>query len=173
VAGGFPGEGLTEDASATLALASRGVTITYVPGASVRGAMPGSLRSIGAQDRRWEGGRLRLAPRAMHVAAAAIVRGRLRSAAAALEVAAPPLTLVGVGSSLAVVASVLGLVPAWLGAAPAVALTGYVMAGWLTLGARGSDISALAWAPLLIARKALTYATLVRPPASWQRTERD
>ena len=173
VAGGFPGIGLTEDASATLALAADDIRVRFVPRTAVYGAMPRSAGSISKQDRRWEGGRLRLAPRAIRVASCAALTGKWQCAAAAADVASPPLSMVAFGAGASATLGAVGVLPLWVGVAPAAALTGYVFSGWLALGARGSDMAALAWAPVFLVRKALTYATLVRPPVTWQRTGRD
>lgn len=170
---GFPGSGITEDAAATLGLAKHGVVVEFAPEASVTGLMAQDYAEAGTQDRRWEGGRMAMMPRALAVAFRQLARGRIRAAAAAAELASPPLTLAGGAAGVALALSLLGFGSAVLGTA-AVALVGaYIVVGLAAARPEPGDLAALVHAPRFVAHKALTYAKLLRgQPRSWERTTR-
>lgn len=172
---GFEGSGITEDAAMTLALAKRGVAVAFEPRAWVRGHMASSYAGARVQDERWEGGRFGLAREALAAAAAALSKGHPATAAAALDVATLPLTLLGALAAAGAVLVLVGGGPAWLAAAAPISLATYVAVG--LAGARVSprELAALAEAPRFIAHKLRTYANLAtrRGPAGWERTTRE
>ncbi|MFN8507548.1 MAG: glycosyltransferase family 2 protein [Dehalococcoidia bacterium] len=171
---GFAGSGITEDAAMTLALARRGVAVAFEPRAWVRGHMAGSYANARVQDERWEGGRFGLMRGALAAAVDSLRRGHPGTAAAALDVASLPLTLLGV---LAVTGSVLVLVgggPWRFAIAGPASLASYGVLG--LAGARVSprELGALLEVPRFVAHKLRTYAALAarRGPAGWERTSR-
>ena len=174
LAEGMPGSGITEDAAATLELARRGVAASFEPGAVVLGRMAPSYTAAVAQDRRWEGGRLSLMPGAILIAGAAISRGRWSAAGAAMDVAALPLTVVGLlaGTGLALAAAGFGsLLFASVGC---LMLVVYPFAGWVAARVPIGELTVLAHVPRFVAHKLRVLASLVRSgaPRNWERTER-
>jgi hypothetical protein len=170
---GFPGAGITEDAAATLAFAKSGEVVWFEPGATVTGRMAASYDDAKVQDLRWEGGRLALAPAAGWAAARLLLHGKVRAAAAAAELASPPLTLsllIGAaGLSLAVV----GVGSVILGAAGLASLGAYIVLGLAAARPPADDLRTLVQAPLFIWHKLKVYRRLTRgQPKSWQRTTR-
>lgn len=171
---GLGGQGLTEDADTTLALAARGVAVAFAPGARVSGFMAANYADAGVQDQRWEGGRLALMGKALRVAAGALRRGDRRCAGAALEVAAPPLSVVAGLAVVGAAVSAVGAAPAWLGAAAVASVVAYAATGWTAARAGAQDLLALVQAPRFILHKLRVYAALAarRGPGSWERTTR-
>ena len=171
---GLGGAGLAEDADSTLALARRGIAVAFAPGAQVSGFMAATYGDAAVQDQRWEGGRAALISKALATAAVALRRGRVDCAAAALEVASLPLSIVAALALLGAAISALGAAPAWLGAAAAASVVTYAAAGWTAARASAQDLLALAEAPRFVLHKLGVYAALIarRGPASWERTAR-
>jgi cellulose synthase/poly-beta-1,6-N-acetylglucosamine synthase-like glycosyltransferase len=172
---GLGSAGITEDASMTLALAERGVAVAFEPRASVEGYMAHSYDDAVTQDSRWEGGRIALWPTAMRAAANALLRGRVAAAAAALELASPPLSLLATVSALAVVVGTLtrsAALPVAL--AGAGSLLSYVTIGLIAARASWADVAALRFAPRFVVHKLIVLAQVVagRSATTWQRTER-
>jgi hypothetical protein len=175
VADGIPGTGIAEDASATLVFARLGVGATLAPGATVRGAMASRYRDAAAQDRRWEGGRLALAPRALAVAIGALVRGRLGAAGAAFDIAALPLTAVLLAGWVSLAVAVAGPGPAWL---PSLALGlagASVVTGFAAAHVPARELIVLVHAPGFLLHKLLVLGGLVvrGAPRAWERTARE
>ena len=172
---GLGGGGITEDAAMTLALARRGVAVVFEPRATVRGYMAERYEQARTQDERWERGRLGLLPTAAQTAAASALRGRIACAAAAADVAAPPLSaLAAVAAGAAVVGLILrgALLPLQL--AGAAAVMSYVVVGLVASRASLTDVAALRFAPRFVWHKFGVYAALLRKrgDAQWERTER-
>ncbi len=170
---GMPGSGVTEDAAATLDLAAKGLTVTFVPHASVSGLMAEQYAEASTQDERWEGGRAALLPRALVLTVRLVAKGNLRPAAAAAEVASPPLTLAAAGAGIAAGMGLLGYGSRLLGRLALGSLVTYVGLGLAAARASKDDLSALASAPRFVLHKLAAYARLARRrPGSWERTER-
>jgi len=170
---GMPGSGITEDAAASLELARRGITVAFVPGATVTGLMAESYAEATVQDSRWEGGRFALVPTAVMVAAQSLLRGQIRSAAAAAELASPPLTIVVGAAGLALVLGIAGVGSTPLAAGAVVTTVGYVAIGLVAARAPREDLAALVHVPRFMLHKLATYARIVRrQPATWERTQR-
>lgn len=173
VSAGIPGSGITEDAEATLTFVGRGTSVHYVPSARVTGLMAEGYTEARTQDTRWEGGRFALWPRAVRTFVRQALRGRFRAAAAAAELASPPLTLV---AGLAVVSLAGGLAGAGSPAIGAIAVgsvAAYVGLGLVSIRASGDDLRALVHAPRFVLHKLVALATVAcGRPTSWQRTQR-
>jgi hypothetical protein len=174
IRGGFGAHGLAEDSEITLSLCERAVRVDFEPRAVVRGAMASSFATARTQDRRWEGGRAALIPRAAHVIGAAVVARRPGRALAAMEAVSPPLTLMVLLATTSSAVSAAGAGSPWLGAAATASLGAYVSAGWLAARVPAGDLVALLSAPRFIVHKSLVLAELLvgRGPTGWQRTER-
>ncbi len=172
--GGLGAHGIAEDAAMTLALARRGDAVAFEPSAWVRGMMAARYRGARTQDRRWEAGRLALAPRALAIAAGQLARGRAASAASALEVAVPPLSLLVASTLVALaLAAATGAGRGWA-LAGAAAVATYVVTGLAAARPPMRDLLALRDAPRFLFHKLTVYASLAvgRAPRTWQRTER-
>lgn len=170
---GMPGSGITEDAAATLDLAARGVTVRYVPAGQVTGLMAEGYRDAKTQDARWEGGRFALMPRALGLVGRQAVRGRMGPAAAAAELASPPLTLTVGAAAIALALGLLGFGANWLGVVAAGSMVSYVALGLVATRAEMSDVRALLHAPRFVVHKLVSLASVVRSrPAAWERTNR-
>ena len=174
VAHGMPGSGITEDAAAALDLAQRGVAATFEPGAVVFGRMAPSYAAATAQDRRWEGGRLSLVPRAFAVAVRALLRGRWEAAGAALDVAALPFTFVGLLAVAGLGLALAGYGFLWLAVADCGLLGVYPFVGWFAARVPPKELRVLFFAPRFFVHKLLVLASLARSgvPQTWERTER-
>ncbi|MCC6236394.1 MAG: glycosyltransferase [Dehalococcoidia bacterium] len=172
---GFAGSGITEDAALTLELVRRRIPITFEPTALVTGLMAGDYDAASTQDQRWEGGRFALARRAYATAARALLRGDIAGAGSALEVGAPPLSLVGGAAVVAMAASALGgraTLP--VAAASVLSLVGYVFVGFAAARVSRGDLGALLGVPRFLIHKAAVYLRLLKSgaPQDWVRTER-
>ncbi len=166
-------DGLAEDAAATLALAKQGVPVTFEPGATVRGPMATSFESARTQDRRWEGGRLALLPRAFAIGLQNIVRGRFAAAHSAFEVAGLPLSLLLALALAALGGSFATGAPIALAAAAVASLATYIGASLFAVRPPLRDLLALRAAPRFFAYKLGVFAGLVRKrQATWDRTAR-
>lgn len=172
---GFAGTGITEDAALTLELVRRRIPISFEPTALVTGLMAGDYDAASTQDQRWEGGRFALARRAYSTASRALLRGDLSGAASAIEVGAPPLSLVGGAVVASVAASALGartILPVAL--ASALSVVSYVLVGFAAARVSRADLEALISVPRFLLHKAAVYARLLKSgvPQDWVRTER-
>jgi cellulose synthase/poly-beta-1,6-N-acetylglucosamine synthase-like glycosyltransferase len=170
---GFPGGGITEDAAATLEFAKRGLTVDFEPRAIVWGLMAANYEEAATQDRRWEGGRLSLAPRAGIQALDSLSRLRPRAASAQLELASPPLTLALMTSAAACLSGAAGFGSLKLGIFSMASLGLYVMLGLAAARPAPSDLAALVHVPRFLFHKASSYVGLVKGrPRNWERTVR-
>lgn len=174
VSGGMPGAGITEDAAASLDLACRGIAASFEPGAVVLGRMAPSYAAAAAQDRRWEGGRLGLVPRALVVALRATLRGRWKAAGAALDVATLPLTVVALLAAAGLALALAGHGPLSFSVATTIVLLTYPFAGWAAARVAPRELAVLAFAPRFVGHKLAVFASLARrgAPRNWERTER-
>jgi cellulose synthase/poly-beta-1,6-N-acetylglucosamine synthase-like glycosyltransferase len=173
IRGGFRGRGITEDAAATLEFAQRGLTVAFEPHAKVTGLMASSYQEARPQDMRWEGGRLALAPRAFASALSLIVHGKWRAAASCLELASPPLTLVGFAAIVGLFLAAGGFGSLALSLAALSSLSAYVGLGLAAARPSRSDLAALLHVPRFVTHKVTVYGRLLRgQPRTWQRTIR-
>ncbi len=172
---GLGAEGIAEDAAMTLALGRRGVIVAFEPRAVVTGRMPRDYRSARTQDRRWEGGRMSLAPRALAQAARGLLHGHVREAATAFEVASLPLSLLVFMATATCAVSGAGPGSAMLSFAAAASLLTYIGVGLAAARPRPRDLLALATVPRFLAYKASVFAGLLLHgrPRNWERTSRD
>ena len=176
VAEGTGGAGVTEDAAMTLALVRRGIAVDFAPAARLAGLMAENYRDAATQDQRWEGGRVGLLGPSLNAALTALRSGNVRCAGAALEVAAPPLSVTGGLAVLAMSGTVLTRSSALPLAGFAVAATGaYVGIGLLAARPSPRDLWALREVPRFVLHKFAVFARLTRggAPQGWQRTQRE
>lgn len=172
---GLGSVGIAEDAAMTLAAAERGIPVAFVPRARVSGFMASTYADARVQDERWERGRLRMMPRAVAAALRALRRGQVGAAAGALDVAAPPLTLVvGLASALGFLQVVHPVRRGWLSIAAFVSVGLYVPLGLIASRASWREVSALAMAPRFVLYKVVVLAGSLwsRQGDEWRRTNR-
>src|SRR5690606_37296724 len=173
VEAGMPGSGITEDAAATIDLAGQGMTVRYVPNARVSGLMAEGYAEARTQDVRWESGRFALLPGALRVLAAGLRRGDIRAAAAAAEVASPPLTIVAGLATLSAVLGLLGFGSLRLGLMGFAGVASYVLVGSVAARTGPRDSLALLAAPRFSAHKLASYVqAAVSRPKAWEGTTR-
>jgi len=171
--------GVGEDYQYYLTLVQHGVRVRYVPGAILRSHMPTTFAQMRSQDIRWEAGELGQPTWRL---ALGLLRASLRSRdlarmEAAAELLTPPLSLLVIGSALALPASLALQFPA--GLLLAVLLLGGLIcyvASALYLGRPSRSIyRALLYAPGFIAWKLWVYLVLRRSKRysrEWVRTSR-
>lgn len=169
----YTARSVVEDLEYHVMMVRAGFAVRFVEQTSVSAAVPTSAAAEGTQRARWEGGRLRVLRDLAPSLARDVLRGQWRSVEPLGELLLLPLAT-HVGALLLVL--VLPFPPTQLYAAGALALVGaHVLASLLTSGATREDWSALASAPLYVARKvALAPAILraSRPDHEWVRTAR-
>ncbi len=176
VASGTGGRGVTEDAAMTLSLVARGVPVAFEPSARVFGLMADDYAGARTQDERWEGGRAHLLAPAIRGALRAARTGNLSGAAAALEVAAPPLSLLGTLAMAALGGAVVTRSGALSLALIAVGSLGaYVFVGLISARVSFADLLAARGIPRFVAHKLAIYVRLLRRgvPTEWERTQRE
>jgi cellulose synthase/poly-beta-1,6-N-acetylglucosamine synthase-like glycosyltransferase len=172
---------VVEDLNFGLDLAAAGFAPVFAPFPCVTSEFPTTVEGVQTQRARWEIGHistiLRRTPSMVFVG---IFRANFNLLALALDLAVPPLSLLGIllmGMLLIVgLAMLFGISPpsvAWLSAA---SLTGFVCAvflSWLKFGRDVVPPSALLLAPSFIFEKICLYARLIsRPNSQWVRTDR-
>jgi cellulose synthase/poly-beta-1,6-N-acetylglucosamine synthase-like glycosyltransferase len=168
---GFGAAGLAEDAALTLSLAQRGVPVRFVPTAVVAADMATSYRAGRVQDERWERGRLSLISKALLTSVVAAKRRQWSIAAAALDVASLPLSLLTLVTTASVVAGAVAGTPL-LPALAAGSLASYVIIGAAAARVPVSSLVAFRHAPRYVLHKAFVYLSLLRPGRGWVRTDR-
>lgn len=171
---GLGGVGTADDAAMTLALARRGIAVRFEPGASVMGDVSLTYDNARIQDERWERGRFQLLRSAMATAVAALARGRVAPAAAAVEVASLPLSLLALSTGVVLAMATLGVGSIFVALAIVEMLAEYVLVGFYA--ARGSwrDLFALRHVPAYLAHKLAIYGrVLTRPGQMEWRTTRE
>ncbi len=171
---GLSGKGITEDAAATLVLAGRGIRVDFEPGAVVTGYMAQDFSQARTQDGRWESGRAALVGRSLVACGRAAAKGHLGCAAASLEVASLPLSLLLGCSTLAIGIGALGAGSLALSIAAATSLVTYLAAGLLAARTPPRDLLAFFEAPRFFAHKLTVYVSILtgRSPGAWHRTGR-
>ena len=166
--------GLAEDAAMSIHLARQGVAVAFEPRASVTGYMAQDYRGARTQDERWERGRASLVARSLSAAVVCACRGRVGLAAAMLDLATLPLSLL---LGLAIIAEGLSVglgLGRWpLALAALGSLATYLLLGLVAARARPRDLSALLSAPKFFVYKLYVLARLTRRrDLAWERTER-
>ncbi len=171
--GGMPGSGITEDAAATVDLADQGITVRYAPNARVSGLMAEKYDDARTQDVRWESGRFALWPRSLALVCRRLLGRQIQPAAAAAEVASPPLTVIVGLAAVSVVLGLFGLGSLRLGLTAVASIVSYVAIGSAAARSDPRDVAALFHAPRFIAHKLASYAQAVfSRPKDWERTTR-
>jgi exopolysaccharide biosynthesis WecB/TagA/CpsF family protein len=170
-----------EDLEYSMDLRLAGVRPAFAAEALVRGPMPAGGRAARTQRLRWEGGRFHVVRSRLPKLVRAIARGRFDLVDAALDLAVPPLGLLGLlllaGTALSSATVAVGgaaadaLVP-WLAGLAALVL--YVLVGLAAAGAGRSTYKALLLAPRFVLGMLSTRLRLVRGlgETTWERTER-
>lgn len=173
VANGMPGGGLTEDASATLALARQGVAVEFVPAARLAGHMAQHYDDAATQDERWERGRFGLLREALATGLQCVLRGRLRPAAAAFEVASLPLSLIALAAMAGLGLGVGGFGSLLLASVATATLGAYVVVASMAARVSPAEFLALSQAPRFLLHKTVVYVKVLRGgPLEWSRTRR-
>jgi hypothetical protein len=170
--------GLVEDAEYHMRIVLAGERADFVPEASVRSAVPSSLRGSSDQHARWEAGRLHLIRRwSPRLIVSGIRHGDVVRLHAGLEYLVPPQSLIAAGSAAGGLMGALmrrrGVVA--LGAFALVGQMVFVLAGFRLARVPGRVYRALLGSPLLVANKVALYARLLtrRGPTGWVRTQRE
>ncbi|MDZ7726964.1 MAG: glycosyltransferase family 2 protein [Dehalococcoidia bacterium] len=173
VVDGFGAGGLAEDAAFTLSLARRGVVAEFLPSVVVTGHMAQEYDLARTQDHRWERGRLGLAREAMATAMQAILHGRPRPAAAALEVASLPMSMLVFLSAGVLGVALVGVGRVDVALLAVVLLVAYVAVGAVAARVPLSDTLALVTLPRFLVHKLGIYArALFGGQLDWTRTRR-
>ena len=167
-------DGLAEDAAATLALSRRSEVVAFAPHATLAAPMAASAAEARRQEGRWEQGRLSLAVHALTIAARQLCRGRFGAAAAAVEVATLPLSLLGFGAVIAFGLGLVGVGSLPLALVALGSLTSFVLVGLAAARIPLDALVALASLPAFLLNKLRLYLGLVagRGPTGWARTRR-
>lgn len=171
---GLGGSGVTEDAAMTLDLARRGIAVAFEPRATVYGYMAPAYAEARTQDERWERGRFALVPAALAVAGRALAKGRPACAAAAIEVASPPISALVLAGAGVLLGAALGAGSLVAGATAAGSLVAYVIVGLAAARAPLREVASLRSAPRFLAHKLSVFGSIVtqRSQIEWRRTER-
>jgi cellulose synthase/poly-beta-1,6-N-acetylglucosamine synthase-like glycosyltransferase len=169
---------IVEDMRLGVGLAIAGHPPTFEPAAAVTGKLPSDISAARSQRTRWEHGRMgTLLVQAPRLTVAALRQRRWDLAALALELAAPPSSILGLLWAVALVAS-LTLTEAPLPAQLLViggtaALAGGVLA-WVAFGRSVLPFTALLAAPVCaVANLPMYLRFLVRRQRAWVRTPRN
>ena len=172
---GLGASGITEDAEMTLRFAQRGLRFEFVPQSVVTGRMAQSFGEARTQDERWEGGRYALQRVALRTAFSRLVRGDVRGAAPALEIASLPLSLlVLMSAGTLVVAVVFGMGSPSLALAGVGSIATYLVFGGIAARLGPREVLAFAEVPRFLLHKLRIYLRLAARlgPSEWKRTTR-
>jgi 1,2-diacylglycerol 3-beta-glucosyltransferase len=173
----------TEDSEYSLSLLAAGQPTAFAIRARVSAAPTAGAEGAYTQSLRWDGGRLATARDwTLRLLGAGARRRSAATIGVALDLAVPPLGMLvmgtAVGTALAGVLWLLGVVPGWA-ALPwlvaLVALPGYLLVGLASCRVPAATYTAfLLLAPRFLARKLRVYARLARGsgPQGWVRTQR-
>jgi 1,2-diacylglycerol 3-beta-glucosyltransferase len=179
---------LTEDAELQMALLLEGHVVRFVPDAVVEAEMPDTLEASTTQNERWELGRVQVARRFVPTLVRSLLRPgtpqRVARLDAVVDQVVPPLSVVGVLTAGAAVAStVLRLLrptgaTRWGAVAAVVSVCGlvwHVVSGLRMVRAPRSVYRAMASAPRAVLWKAVLWVrVLLRPErVGWVRTRRN
>lgn len=171
-----------EDLEYSMDLRLAGVRPRFAAGARIDGTPAVDANGAMSQRVRWEGGRFNVVRTRLGRLVWAVIRyRRFDLLDAALDLATPPLGLLGMASAaglaVAQVAALLGWVPAWAVVPWVLAvglIAGFVVVGLVSARAPRSAWKALAMAPLFLAWKVVAYLRIARgfDPRRWDRTAR-
>jgi exopolysaccharide biosynthesis WecB/TagA/CpsF family protein len=170
-----------EDLEYSMDLRLAGVRPAFAADGLVRGPMPAGGRAARTQRLRWEGGRFHVVRSRLPRLLRAVARGRLDLLDAVVDLAVPPLGLLGLllagGTALSAALAAFGglavyAVLPWLAGVVMLAL--FVLVGLAAAGAPRSTYKALLLAPLFVLGMLSTRLRLVRGlrETTWERTER-
>lgn len=171
-----------EDLELTLRLRLAGVKPRFAAAAQVFGPVASEAADSVRQRERWEGGRFHAMRTWLPRLAVAAAGGRLDLLDVLLDLAVPPLSLLGgllvAGAACATALVAAGAIPPWAAAgwvAAACGLAAYLVVGLVAAGATARDWLALLAVPGLVAVKATAYARILTgfDPARWERTGRE
>jgi cellulose synthase/poly-beta-1,6-N-acetylglucosamine synthase-like glycosyltransferase len=164
---------IVEDLEYHLDLVEAGIWTEFCEEAWVTAPLPRSAQGVRTQRTRWDGGRMR-------VAATRLPRTILRAfAKPRLFEQVLHLTLLPLGFHALLVLPALVLGPSWATAIASAyfgALVVHLLVAWWFAGSRPTDLIALAWSPIFVARKLLLLPATIaaaRRGSPWRRTERD
>jgi cellulose synthase/poly-beta-1,6-N-acetylglucosamine synthase-like glycosyltransferase len=171
---------IVEDLELGLELAAAGRAPLFCPSAVVTSEFPPSAKGAASQRQRWEHGHIAMILTAPALIIRAIVRGNWRLLALALDMAVPPLGLLGLltvaAGAAAGLAAALGLspVPLVISLVGLVSLAVAVLLSWLTFGRDVLPPAALlSLGPFVLGKLRLYGRLLARGPVSqWTRTDR-
>ena len=172
---------LVEDVKLGLDLAAAGHPPLFCPTAIVKSSFPPTLQGAVSQRERWEHGHVGLSfMKAPELICRALVSGNMGLLALALDIAVPPLTLLGCLNVLALLTTSLAVL---FGVAPlglyvsAVSFTAFLVAvllAWLTHGRDVLPVYSIVLVGSYIFAKLGLYLRLLRhgPISRWTRTDR-
>jgi cellulose synthase/poly-beta-1,6-N-acetylglucosamine synthase-like glycosyltransferase len=168
---------LTEDIEYHLALILAGERVSFAPDAVVLSEMPASLRAATTQNVRWEAGRREMLRRfGGRLIGEALRRRSFVLADAAIDLLAPPVSIVSAAVLGCLIAAVVAGSPvaAGLALAAGALLAFHVFGGLILVRAPAALYRALLFTPLLVVWKLALYARLLLGlgPLRWVRTER-
>jgi cellulose synthase/poly-beta-1,6-N-acetylglucosamine synthase-like glycosyltransferase len=174
--GGWSDYGLVEDVELYLRLTRMGVRVHFAPEAVVWAHMPPTLKQAWGQNLRWERGRLQVARKhGLPLLWDGLRSGVFIKVDAAIEQLVPPLSLLGMGSGLFLLAALLWghVLPIALAVTTLAALAGHVLIGLAAAKPPLGVYRSLAFAPWFAVWKLLVYARALAPGrAQWTRTQR-
>ncbi len=173
-------EEIVEDLALSATLISKGAPPVFVPEALVESDFPFTEETAAKQHARWEFGSMRFAARcALPMLVEAIGEADIRRAAAAFDLAIPPLTLFAASTGAIFLLSLLALtgggdLPYRLAGSALGFLVAGVLVSWLVFGRKALPPSAFGALFDYVAEKAKVYGKDARASTeSWTRTERD
>jgi cellulose synthase/poly-beta-1,6-N-acetylglucosamine synthase-like glycosyltransferase len=169
---------IVEDMKLGLDLAIAGHAPVFEPAAAIGGELPAGRSAARGQRTRWEHGHLgTLVTQAPRLMLEAVRQRRLDLAGLALELAVPPLSILGMLWTIVVIAA-LTLAESWLPAAFLLAGGAFAavagMLAWSKFGRTVLPPAALLAAPVYVLGKLPIYlAFFVKPQRAWVRTPRN
>ena len=177
----FVGDNLVEDMQWGIDLALAGFWPLFCPEARVTSALPLHNRAFASQRTRWEHGHLRtIISQVPRLLAKSLRRRDFRLFCLAWDLSIPPLALLAVLWSAAIISSLaatLAGASCWPAAILSIGgiMTALAFAGaWVVHCRRHVPFTALLTAPLYILQKLPIYIRFIlRPQSSWVRTQRD
>jgi cellulose synthase/poly-beta-1,6-N-acetylglucosamine synthase-like glycosyltransferase len=171
---------IVEDLKLGLELAAGGRAPLFCPSAVVTSEFPQSASGADSQRQRWEHGHISMVLAAPALIVRAIASGNWRLLALTLDMAVPPLGLLGLLMLAAAVAGGLGAavglssVPLYISGAGLVCLALSVLLSWLVFGRDALSPAALVTLAPFVWGKLRLYGRLVSrgPVSQWTRTDR-
>ncbi len=171
-----------EDLEFSIDLRLAGFRPAYAARALVRGPLPTRGKAASRQQLRWEGGRFNVVRTRLPQLVATIVRDRRWSLIdAAIDLAVPPLGILGswavAGTAISAVGVALGWTPLWVVVpwlVAAASVPTFVLAGLVSAGAPAATYRSLLAAPWFVLTGLVTRVRLLHDlrATTWERTER-